>query len=406
MQLKRWHKIILFLFAIVLVFLIVFMEKISRLQIVLSLFEPENITENFYNMENIFPAYVINPSTTPTKFIENNSFTLPETFQYNDSTLNTKEYLEYTQTTGLLILHGDSILIENYYKGYSKDKDHISWSLSKSFVSGMVGIALEKGMIKSINEPVEKYAPILKGSGYEGVSIKDVLQMSSGIAFNEDYHDFFSDINKLGRVFALGLSFDKYVASMKRSREPGTYHNYVSMDTQVLGMVLKGATNMNISKFMEEFIWKPIGAEDKAYWLKDNKGIEGAFGGLNCSLRDYGRYGKLFADLGYANGKQIIDTSWIMDSTTPTEAHLLPGADSTLTGHPYGYGYQWWIPGGIEGEFTGMGIYNQYIYVDRINKIVIVKNSSNYHYATQKRKTTFRHMAFLRAIREDIIKSK
>lgn len=402
MQLTLTKIVLLFLALALLLGFAFNFSKIKRLNTVLGLFNPENIQANFIDMENIFPSHRVKAPSQSTSF-NYSKINLLSSFEFRDTTWQTVDYLDYTQTNGLLVLKGDNILFEEYYKGYNEEMDFISWSVSKSFVSALVGIAVKKGQIESILDPVDKYSPILAKSGYKGVSIKDVLQMSSGIYFNEDYHDFFSDINKLGRVFALGLSFDKYVASLKSERKPGAFHNYVSMDTQVLGMVLKGATGQSLSKYMEENLWQPMGAEGDAFWLVDNKGMEGAFGGLNCRLRDYARFGKLYADNGFANGNQIISEDWIEKSTTATEKHLIPGDFPELSSHPFGYGYQWWIPGGGIEDFIAMGVYSQFIYVDPVNKIVIAKNSSNYHYATEKRLTTFRHLEFFRKIREEIL---
>jgi CubicO group peptidase (beta-lactamase class C family) len=128
-----------------------------------------------------------------------------------------------------------------------------------SVVSTLMGIALEEKMINSIKDPVTKYVPLLKKSGCNNVSIKDVLQLSSGIRFNEDYADIFSDINKVGRIIALGTSLDKFVVSLKSGREPGTFNHYVSMDTQVLGIVIREATKKTLSAYLEEKIWSKIG---------------------------------------------------------------------------------------------------------------------------------------------------
>lgn len=352
-------------------------------------------------MEEIFPVNVITASDNPTNF-KHKEMKLPLSFGLNDSLYVVSDYLDYSQTDGLLILHHDTILYERYYNGLTEGEDYISWSLAKSFVSALIGIAVQQGKINSINDPVDKYAKILFDSGYKGVSIKDVLQMSSGIEFNEDYHDYNSDINKLGRVFALGLSFDNYVSNLKSQRKAGNFHNYVSMDTQVLGMVLKGATGKSCSQYMEENLWKPMGAKYPATWLVDSDGMEAAFGGLNCTLEDYGRFAKMYADNGFANGKQIIDSMWVNASITANEPHLIPGDNPNST-HPFGYGYQWWIPEGNDGEYLGMGVYNQFLYVDPIHKIVIVKLSSNYHYATEKRATTFQHLELFRSIRSEIL---
>ena len=151
-------------------------------------------------------------------------------------------------------------------------------------------MALEEGKIDSIHDQVDKYAPVLKGSGYEGVSIKNVLQMSSGIQFTEDYGDLKSDIVRLAAAFTAG-SLNEFIVSLTNEREPGTYNKYISADTQVLSMVLKGATNKNLTEYMQTKLWSHLGAEYNAEWVIDRNGTELALGGLNAALRDYARFG-------------------------------------------------------------------------------------------------------------------
>ncbi len=386
-----------------LIFVVRKSPRYKRLVTVLSLFKPENIAHNFVNMSSLFPVNEIKASQDPVTLNKNSKFSLPDSFTHKSETNNVEDYLHSSQTSGLIVLKDDAILSEKYFDPCSEFTQHISWSVCKSMISAMVGIAIREKMIDNLSDPVEKYVPYLFKSGYEGTSIKDVLQMSTGIDFNEDYHDFRSDINRLGRVFALGRSFDKYVKSLKRVRPPGTYHNYISMDTQVLGMIIKEASGMTLSSFLEKYLWKPMGAESNAYWLTDKFGMEAAFGGLNCTLRDYARFGKMYADNGKVNGKQVIPEEWIKKSTQSTEPHLQAGDLPHLSSHPYGYGYQWWLPESETGEYLAMGVYNQFIYIDPTHKIVIIKNSSNFNYAIEKRETTFRHLSFFRAIKQKII---
>ncbi len=201
-----------------------------------------------------------------------------------------EEELKRTRTDGLLIIKNGKIIHESYGEEANENTNHISWSVAKSFISALFGIAIEEGYIDSINDPVTKYVPYLKGSAYDGPSIKDVLQMSSGAKFNEDYKDFNSDINKLGRIFGLGGSLDKFAKGLEKEREPGTYNHYVSVDTQVLGMILVRTTGKSISEYMEEKLWKKIGTEQDAFWLVDKNKMEVALGGFNATLRDYARF--------------------------------------------------------------------------------------------------------------------
>jgi CubicO group peptidase (beta-lactamase class C family) len=178
------------------------------------------------------------------------------------------------------------------------------------------------------------------------------------------------------------------LASLEREREPGTYHHYESIDTQVLGMVLTRATGKSLTDYLSEKfgnLWQPLGMEHKAYWFTDDDDMELALGGLNVTLRDYAKLGWLYLNLGQwknAQGqiKQIIDKQWVIDSTSEDALHLLAGENNPASTSSSGYGYQWWLPLNADDEFATQGIYNQYIYIDPDKKLVIVKNSANHRY--------------------------
>ena len=349
-------------------------HKIKRLFKVMSLFDKDNIVENFRTMPEMFPYHEIHRGENVFEF-ETALQDLPKTFEYNGKTYNIEELLEDTWTTGLIVIKDDKIRFEKYYRGNTRDTLNISWSVGKSFVSALIGIAIQEGAIKGVDVPVSDYAPELKGSGYDGVPLKDVLQMSSGVRFDEDYGAFFSDINRMGRVIAMGDSINEFAASLESERKPGTYRHYVSMDTQVVGMVLKNATGKTPSQYLEEKIWKKIGMHSNAKWLVDDMDMELVFGTLNVTLRDYARFGRLYVNYGNWNGEQVVPKQWVIDSITPDAPHLMPG-DNPLSNTKMGYGYQWWIPEKPKGDFMALGVYDQYIYVNPAKQVVIVKNSA------------------------------
>ena len=301
------------------------------------------------------------------------SYALPESFRYRDRSLDTEDFLDELVTTGLLVLRGDTILFERYAHGHTPAGHHIAWSVTKSFVSALFGIAVSEGHIPDIQVPVTDYLPELSGSGYDGVPIKDVLQMSSGVGFNEDYGDPFSDINRMGPSMAVGSLLD-FAAGLERARPPGTLQHYVSVDTQVLGSILVRATGQDLTTYASEKLWRPLGMEFDAVWLVDGTGMEWAFGGLNVSLRDFARLGWLYMNGGRRNGRQIVPEAWVRASVTPDAPHLLPGPKPGSS-NEMGYGYQWWIPAEPHGDFMALGVYGQTIYVDPSNRLVIVKNS-------------------------------
>jgi len=268
---------------------------------------------------------VIRRAAKPAPLAAGKATALPASFEAQGRTLDTQAFLAQVETTGLLVLKDDRLVYETYWLGNDATTQTISWSVVKSVVSALMGIALHEGAIRSVEDPVTQYVPGLAGSGYDGVRIKDVLQMSSGVRWNEDYSDPQADINVFGRVFRRGESLDAFAARCVRGREPGTYNLYNSTDTHVIGMVLRHATGRSLSDYLKEKLWDPIGAEADAFWIVDDKGAEMAGGGLNAVLRDYARLGLLYQNGGALNGTQIVPESWVKASVTPDAPHLMPG---------------------------------------------------------------------------------
>ena len=377
--LRRWLVIAgLGLLSLLLALTLAYRTELMRVYQVITLFDEQNIVENFRSMGTVFDTRTVANGSLPHRFPVNLR-SLPETYMYDGEIRRLTDFLEDTWTTGLVIVHEGEIVYEAYFLGNEQNSQVISWSLAKSVVSALVGVAVEEGFIRDINQPVTDYVPKLAGTGYDGVTIKNVLQMSSGIGFDENYADFFSDINRMGRTVALGTSLDRFVASLPPERPQGTYNHYVSMDTQVLGMVLREATGENLAAFTESRLWQPLGMAADAYWLIDRAGMEAAFGGLNAQLRDYARFGWLYLNEGRWGDEQVVPAHWVRASVTPDGPHLQPG-DNPLSNTVLGYGYQWWIPANPDGDFLGMGIAGQYLYVNPRYRLVIAKSSAYAHY--------------------------
>jgi CubicO group peptidase (beta-lactamase class C family) len=212
--------------------------------------------------------------------------------------------------------------------------------MAKSYVFALIGVAVEEGRLASIADPMTKYAPELAGSAYDGVAIKDVLQMSSGARWSEDYANPRSDVMRFARIFALGGSLDQFVASVPREYTPGTLLRYNSADTQALGLVLVKATGRDLADYMHEKLWDPLGAEREAHWLLDSKGRAMTAGGLTATARDFARIGELYRLGGAWNGRQLVPEAWVHASTRADAPRLGPKPDAL------GYGYQWWLPEG------------------------------------------------------------
>lgn len=345
-------------------------EKVNRLHSVMTLFDSELIVNNFSNMNKAFTTQAIQKSEQPFEFDQSLKL-LPDTFSYRKKSTSVNEFLTRRATTALLVLKKDHITYENYYLDTQSMDKRISWSMAKSFVSILFGMQVDAGKI-DIEKSVDFYLPEMKNSGYENIKVKHVLQMSSGVKWDEDYQDFNSDINKMGRVLAIGGSLDEMTSELEAESEPGQRFHYVSMDTHVIGMIVRRVSGKSLALLLQENIWQKIGMESNADWITDSQGAAFALGGLNAITRDYARFGRLLANNGQWQDQQLVSPDWIKSATTANAEYLKSTKDKL------GYGYQIWLPTlAEEGEFFCVGVYGQYIYVNQKESVVIVKNSAD-----------------------------
>ena len=371
-------------------------QKSLQLYHTITLFDEDKIVSNFSNMSDLTPTVSIKKSGAVHQF-DHEPQALPTHYTYKGEKKSLQDFLTRSSTTALLVLKGNDITFEDYFQGTTEFDRRISWSMAKSFLSAIFGVAVSEGHIKNLEQMVTEYVPELIGSGYEGVTIKNVLQMSSGVAFNEDYQEFNSDINRFGRLMALGGSFDDFAASLVNEREQGTFLHYVSIDTHVLGMVLRKATGRSIADYFEEKLWSKLGTEEDAIYITDSTGEPMVLGGLNLLTRDFARFGKLYLDDGQFAGQQVIPKEWVKASVTPDAPHLKPGKRDSAE-LELGYGYQWWLPVDADEEFMALGIYDQFIYVNKKTNVVIVKNSANIDFMKNHFESALETTAAFRAI--------
>ncbi len=358
--------------------------------------------EHFDRLHRLLPSSRMTASITPHRFPIGTPAGLPPSFDFGGAALDTEEFLQVTDTVALLVLRDGAVVHEEYRLTGGPDVQWISWSVAKSFVSALVGIAVRDGHIRSIEDPISDYIDTEPGSAYDGVRIKDVLQMSSGARWNEDYSDPTSDVARLGAAMAPGGSLDRFVASALPDSPPGTVCQYNSADTQALGTLLVRATGRSITDLMQEHLYEPLGMEDDGFWLLDAEGREMAFGGVNLTPRDFAKLGELYRRGGEWNGRQVVPADWVAASVVPDAPHLEWGRPVIAGEHlADGYGYQWWlIPGGL-GQYSAIGIYNQFVFVSPSHGVTIVKLSATRTYGTTMGEETSyegRHEAFLRAV--------
>ena len=358
--------------------------------------------ELFNRLKTVFPHRTITAGPNPYKFPVGKAMTLPATYAYAGQQHDLAQFMDDTRTVALLVIKDGEIRYEHYWLTGGVDVNWMSMSVAKSFVSALVGIAIDEKLIKGVDEPITTYVPELLGSAYDGVRIKDVLQMSSGARWNEDYSDPDSDIMRYGAVMATGSSFDAFTASLERQKLPGTYNYYNSTDTQALGMLVARATGMSMSEYAQIKLWEPLGMEHNAYWITDDAGVEMAAGGLQVTARDYAKLGQLYLQQGKWQGQQIVPQAWVKDSLTADAPHLLATAHPEF---PVAYGYQWWLPVSDAGEFSAIGVYNQFVFVNPEKNIVIVKLSANPKYGLTNNESSYRELEsfeFFRSIMADM----
>ena len=298
-------------------------------------------------------------------------------YTFRNSGYSLDDYFKRNFVTGFLVLHKDQIIVEKYFHDADRQSRFVSQSLSKSIVSILIGAAIEDGAIKSIEDPVTKYLPYLSKSGYRNVSVKNVLQMSTGVEYSENYKDPKSGAALIGAALLTGNpSFEKYVQSIQPTKiPPGTKFEYQSVNTQVLGLLLEKVTGKRLNVYAQEKLWSKIGAEDDAFFYESKSQPNTcAFACFNATVRDYARVGLMMLQGGALGEQRVVSDKWVHDSTRPAASYLEPKQGGPEGG--YGYAYQWWVPPGRDGVFMGLGIYGQCIYVNPARQVVIVQTSA------------------------------
>jgi CubicO group peptidase (beta-lactamase class C family) len=324
---------------------------------------PEQQVAGYRNMDKLVPVRWVRagdaPSQLPERPVDLDSLPVPHAG--GNTTL--AEHLVQQSVAGLLVIKDGAIVYERYRLGNDRGTRWLSYSVAKSVVSMLVGAAIRDGYIASVDEKVTDYLPRLKGSAYDQARIRDVLQMASGVAWDETYDDPESDIN---RAPWNTLALYHYLRDKPRTGAPGEIFNYNTAETNLVGTLLRSAIGNNLSTYLEEKIWRPFGMEADANWDLTEPG-GGEFGGccINATLRDYGRLG-LFAlnDGQLADGTRVLPEGWMQESTTPSR------------GAPY-YGYFWWLAG--DGAFRASGIFGQGIMIDPAENLVIALHSARPH---------------------------
>lgn len=273
------------------------------------------------------------------------------------------DFIASQQVAGLLVIQNGKVRLERYGLGQTANARWTSFSVAKSVTSTLVGAAIKDGFISSLDAPLTNYITELRGTAYDGVTVRHLLTMSSGVAWNENYTDPNSDIVRFSHYTPVpGLDANVgFVSTLRREAPPGTKWVYKTPEANLLGTLVIAATRKPLATYLSDKIWGAYGMERDAAWLTDHIGHEQGGAGLQATLRDFGRYGQLVMEGGVVNGQSIVPDGWFAAATHKQFDIGVPGS---------GYGYQWWTYD--NGNFEGRGIFGQLLYVDPARKLVIV----------------------------------
>lgn len=284
------------------------------------------------------------------------------------------DYVSRNRVAGLLVMKDDEILLEHYDLGIDAQTRWLSMSMAKSFSTTLVGAAIQDGYIASVDDPLVKYLPEFAGSAFEGVSVKTLMQMTSGLRWSDDQTDANSERRKM---LALQVGQEpgavmRYMAERPRAAAPGTQWTYSTGDTHVVGALVKAATGKWLSDYLSEKIWSRLGMEaDGAWWLEAPDGLEVAGSGLFATMRDYARFGRFILADGVIDGTRVLPEGWVREA----------GASRQINGQRVDYGYMWWIvpaPDGTldDGAFVARGIFGQMLYINPKHRVICVVMSA------------------------------
>lgn len=371
---------------------------------ILSMFADGRRAESFRTLHERLPSHAIAAGADVWSF-EIDERALPERYPFDGDERPLADFLAASATTGLLVARDGTILHEAYFQGYDERSLATSFSVAKSFVGALVGIAVERGHLRTLDDPIDAYVPELAAGGYAGVTIRQLLTMSSGVAWNEDYAALGSDVMQLPlRIFGLRQGVVDVLRRLPRAHAPGSERHYASADALALGLVITRATGMTATAFLEETIWRPAGMASAAAWTTDLRGQELTHAFLGATLRDVARFGRLYLNEGRRDETQVVPADWVAASLRAAgDARVTdtgPAAPSSF-GAGLDYGYLWWLPRDGEGDFLAMGIWGQFLYVHPGHRIVIVKTSTDPGFAARERETLAVLRTMARALGDD-----
>jgi CubicO group peptidase (beta-lactamase class C family) len=328
---------------------------------------PEQQVYGYRNMEKIDPTRVIRRGSH-VRALPKAPAEIDPKWTWNGRAWDVPSYMAAMRSSGVIVLKDGRIVLERYGLGRMPSDRWTSFSVAKSVTSTLVGAAIQDGYIKSLDAPVTDYIHELKGSAYEGVTIRQLLTMTSGVKWNEDYSDPHSDVAQAGlSILEPGVNpIVSYMRRLPRADPPGAKWVYKTGETDLVGVLVSNAVGRPLADYLSEKIWAPYGMEQDAVWVEDVAGHERGGCCISMTLRDYARFGQFMLEGGQAGGRQVLPPGWVADATS--EHVKLPPEEGVR-----GYGYFWWLP---KGAYAAEGIFGQEVIVYPADHIVIAINSA------------------------------
>jgi CubicO group peptidase (beta-lactamase class C family) len=339
-----------------------------------------------YKPEWVLPEQVIARSASPQSLPRGTAQDLNGVlFQHQGGASTLREFLKDGHVSSYLVLHQGQVVFEHHSTGHGADSLHQSFSMMKQLVGLMVGMALADKAIASVDDPMDRYAPELQGTAFEGVTFRQALTMSSGVAYAEEtarVQLFVKAAVHRATGGWQGMTMRQQVLdpALKRGTPPGKRYEYTSITTQVLQLALEGATRQPLGNYMQARLWQPMGMPDDARLLTDGEGGAFSLCCLHATARSYAALGQMMAQGGRFNGRQIVPARWVQLSTTFTDPAAWRARDVPRTAkrmNLFGFAYHWWPMEGPRGDFTALGIRGQSIYVSPRQNVVVVRLSDD-----------------------------
>lgn len=331
---------------------------------------PDEAVSTYRNIDRLFPTRLIKAGGTVRDLPAAEKPLGEVSLTEGEKTYDLYDIMALDSFTAMIVLKDGKVAFETYQRGNTPETRWMSMSVAKSITSTLAAIAIKEGKLSGLDAIVTTYVPALKGSAYEGVTLRDILMMSSGVRWNETYTDPASDRRALleAQIAQEPGSAMKLMASLPRAAEPGTLNNYSTGETQVLGEIVRGAVGKPLADYLSEKIWVPYGMEaDANWWLDSPDGHEIGGSGLSATLRDFARFGQFFLENGTIDGASLLPDGWMREAAGPT---------TLKDGSKLDYGYMWWTgwtePSIADGAFAAIGIQGQNIYINPKRNVVIV----------------------------------